>query len=245
MQIVMEQRLSESPYVERIWRSRSDDISTFVSAAVVQWELVVWTHDGQTRAAIQGPAAHASRAPVPQHSEFLGVVFRPEVFMPHLPGHRLVNRSVELPSAANQSFGFQGHSWQLPTFDNAEWFVKRLAQNGIIDRDPIVASALGGHVPEISLRSVQRRFLYITGQSHRTIRQIERARRAALLLRDGVSILDTVFDLGYTDQAHLTKSLHTFIGQTPTQLTDVRRREQLSLLYKTDCIADPTMVMTT
>ena len=42
----------------------------------------------------------------------------------------------------------------------------------------------------LSSRTVQRRFLHATGISHRTARQIERARRAVTLLRDGASILD-------------------------------------------------------
>jgi AraC-like DNA-binding protein len=39
-------------------------------------------------------------------------------------------------------------------------------------------------------------------------------------------------DAGYFDQAHLTRSLRRFIGQTPMQI--VRNQEQLSLLYNTD-----------
>jgi methylphosphotriester-DNA--protein-cysteine methyltransferase len=64
------------------------------------------------------------------------------------------------------------------------------------------------------------------------MQQIERARRATLLLQQGVSIADTVYQTGYFDQAYLTKSLKYFIGQTPTQLMD--QTKQLSLLYKTD-----------
>ncbi len=39
-------------------------------------------------------------------------------------------------------------------------------------------------------------------------------------------------DAGYFDQAHLTRSLKHFTGQTPVQI--VRGQEQLSLLYNTD-----------
>ena len=46
-----------------------------------------------------------------------------------------------------------------------------------------------------------------------------------------MSILDTVHEAGYYDQAHLTKSLKYLIGQTPVQI--VRGTQQLSFLYKT------------
>ena len=62
-----------------------------------------------------------------------------------------------------------------------------------------------------------------------TIDQIERARRATLLLRQGKSILDVVFETGYYDQAHLTRSLKYYIGQTPGDI--IRAERQLSFLY--------------
>jgi methylphosphotriester-DNA--protein-cysteine methyltransferase len=89
---------------------------------------------------------------------------------------------------------------------------------------------------KLSLRSAQRHFLRFTGVTYATFRQIERARHATNLLREGVSILDVVCRLSYFDQAHLTRSLRRFIGQTPTQITD--RQKQLSFLYKTNFSAE-------
>ena len=66
-------------------------------------------------------------------------------------------------------------------------------------------------------------------------RQIERARHAVHLLRSGSSILDVVHEVGYFDQAHLTRSLRHLIGQTPLKLQ--RHKTQLSFLYKTDATA--------
>jgi methylphosphotriester-DNA--protein-cysteine methyltransferase len=37
-------------------------------------------------------------------------------------------------------------------------------------------------------------------------------------LQQGKSILDTVHEAGYFDQAHMTKALKYFMGQTPTQI---------------------------
>jgi methylphosphotriester-DNA--protein-cysteine methyltransferase len=66
------------------------------------------------------------------------------------------------------------------------------------------------------------------------IRQIERARYATVLLREGMSILDVVYEAGYFDQPQLTRSLKYFIGQTPTQIMQKNGPEQLSFLYKTE-----------
>jgi hypothetical protein len=47
----------------------------------------------------------------------------------------------------------------------------------------------------------------------------------------GASILDTVHEAGYFDQAHLTRSLGVLIGETPASI--MRHDAQLSFLYKT------------
>jgi methylphosphotriester-DNA--protein-cysteine methyltransferase len=54
--------------------------------------------------------------------------------------------------------------------------------------------------------------------THSALQQIERARQAAALLEQGLSILDVVCEAGYFDQPHLTRSLKRFIGQTPAQI---------------------------
>jgi methylphosphotriester-DNA--protein-cysteine methyltransferase len=64
-----------------------------------------------------------------------------------------------------------------------------------------------------------------------SIRQIQRARRATAQLQRGAAIADVAQDAGYYDQAHLTRSLKRFVGQTPAQVA--RGEAQLSLLYNT------------
>ena len=60
----------------------------------------------------------------------------------------------------------------------------------------------------------------------------QRARYATTLLREGVPILDVVSSVGYFDQAHLTRSLRRFIGETPAKI--ILGQKQLSFLYKTN-----------
>ena len=85
-------------------------------------------------------------------------------------------------------------------------------------RDPVVEAAIRGHASDVSIRSLQYRSLEATGLTHKTIRQIERARSTVSLLEQGTPTSDTVFELGYFDQAHLTNSLKRFVGETPAQI---------------------------
>ena len=138
--------------------------------------------------------------------------------MPHIPPGSIVGWNRTLPQAAEHAFWLGGSAWQFPNYDNADTFVDRLVREGLLTNDPTVTAIHQGQPPKMSLRSVQYRFLISTGLSQRTIRQIERARYAATLLKQGVSILDCVYEAGYCDQAHLTRSLKHFIGHTPAEI---------------------------
>jgi AraC-like DNA-binding protein len=96
-----------------------------------------------------------------------------------------------------------------------------------------VADVARGATPDLSERTLQRRFAAATGLTRGAVRQIERAREAALLIQDGVPVPEVTHRLGYFDQPHLARSLSRFIGRTATQLAERRPAEPLSLLYKT------------
>jgi AraC-like DNA-binding protein len=234
--LICEERPSDSPFVERIWRSHSEQAGNFISMADSHWGMVVTKHGGRTILTVRGPETRATPAYCPANAEFFGIQFKAGTLMPHLPAKTLMDRQdLTLPEAAGQCFWLYGAVWQCPTYYNAETFVDWLVRDGLLMYDPVVSAALQAQpVLEMSLRSVQRRFLQATGLTHGTVYQIKRARYAAILLKQGLSILDTVDQAGYFDQPHLTRSLKRWVGQTPAQITSKSRVESLSFLYKTD-----------
>ena len=235
MLFTFDERPSDSPFVERIWCAQSERAGDFLSIAASHWEMVVSKYRGQTVMTVRGPETKVT----PMHvnlvgSEFYGIIFKHGVFMPQLPINDLVDGDMDLPEASSKSFWLNGAPWQFPNYENADTFVDWLVREGILVCDPVVESALRGKPLELSTRSVQRRFLQATGLTHGSIRKIERARHATVLLQGGVSILDTVEQAGYSDQAHLTRTLKDLIGKTPAQIINKSEPEQLSLLFKTE-----------
>ncbi len=223
MEFVFQERPSDAPFVERVWRTQSQHPGSFISLAASQWEMVVTKFQGQTTFTVRGPATKAKPTTFPAEAEFFGIVFDLGTFMPHLPTvQRLDRDDLTLPIATGKSFWLKSAVWQLPDFENADTFVSRLVRDGLLVRDPVVDAVLQDHVPAFSLRALQYRFVRATGLTHKVIQQIERAHRARILLEQGKPILDTVYETGYFDQAHLTNSLKRFMGQTPAQIAQVR-----------------------
>jgi hypothetical protein len=238
MEIVFEERQSDSPLVESIWHSQSEASGSFLSLAVSNWMMVVSKIQGQLYFTIRGPETKATPAFCPADAEYCGIFFKVGTLMPTFPALNLLDRrDVYLPQASSNAFWLNGSAWEFPDFENMDTFVAKLVREGLVIREPVVGAALHGHVKEHSLRSVQRRFLRATGLTHSYIHQIERARHATTLLKQDVSIMDTVDQAGYSDQPHLTRSLKHFIGQTPAQL--MRKEEVLGFLR--DSIIQPQL----
>lgn len=219
MGFVFDVQSVESPFVEMFWRTRSACTGTFLSRAVSNWELVVMTCHGERRISVRGPETCATQADFPADAEFFGITFKLGSFLPQLPIRTLLDRrDATLPQASQTSFWLHGSRWELPTFDNAEIFVNRLIRQGLLVRDPLVQAVLQGNPPALSIRALQYRFIQATGLSHKMIQQIARAHAAVALLGQGQPIGTTAYELGYCDQAHLTKALKRFIGKTPAQV---------------------------
>jgi AraC-like DNA-binding protein len=209
---------SDSGFVEKAWASHSEPEPDFISIAVSHWQIVVTAQRELTQLTVRGPETRATVTPIPADADFFGIVFSLGTFMPAIPLAGLVDRAVTLPAATPSSVWFDGSPWEIPTPGNADVFVDRLVRQGLIVRDPVVAESLQADVDGTSKRTLQRRSVRATGLTRSTIRQIARAEKAVEALGSGLSPQDAATLLGYSDQAHLTRSLKRFIGQTPAQL---------------------------
>jgi hypothetical protein len=232
-----DERFSDSPFVERIWRAQTERTGSFLSIAASHWEMVVSKYQGNTAITVRGPETKVTPLDVTfAGGEYFGIIFKHGTVLPYLPADAIVDGDVDLPNASGKSFWLNGLTWQFPTYENADTFIHRLVREDLLVYDPIIDSVLRGEPQELSPRSIQRRFMQATGLTHGTLRQIERARHATILLQEGVSILDTVELAGYADQAHLTRALKYFIGKTPTQIINKSEPKQMSLLFKTELL---------
>ena len=218
MTILAEERLSDSPFVESITRGVTVGAGSPIRPAERHWHMVLVKHQGNSRLLLVGPLMTAGTAVYGEGAEILWVKFKLGAFMPHLPPKQLIDGETVLPEAAGQSFWLKGSAWQLPNYENIDTFVNRLVRDEVLVADLVVRAALRGELPKMAARTVRHRFVQATGLTQNYIRQVERAQRAAVLLRQGVPILDTVYDLGYFDQPHLTRAVKQFVGYTPAQL---------------------------
>ena len=226
MNLFLDTRASDSPFVDSVWHSQSENAGSFISSAASQWEMVLMRYKGKTTFTVRGPETKATPADFPADAEWLGITFKLGSFMPDLlPGRLLDRQDMNLPEATAKSFWLYSSTWEFPTYENAETFVNRLVRSGLLVHDSLVTDVIQDHPLNLSPRALQYRFKRATGLTHKTVQQIQRTRQAVALLERGHPILDTAYQLGYFDQSHLTNSLKRYIGQTPAQISHAHQPE--------------------
>lgn len=204
----------------RVWAASCDSPTGLRSLASVRPGLGFARIGGTTTVHVRGPVTTAVPLLCPADSEFFGADFRLGAHLPMFPRARLADgRDHLLPTLPDGRIVLDGREWEMPTPQNVDVFVDRLARAGLLVVDPLVAALHRGDAPRgVPERTAQARFLRAVGVSRRTARVIGRARYAARRLRDGASIAQVVADAGYHDQPHLTRSLRAMIGHTPAEV---------------------------
>jgi hypothetical protein len=157
---------------------------------------------------------------VPPGATFTGIEFAVGTSLRTLPTPALVDTGVELPGTTRTTFVLDGARWETPGPDDAEALVARLVRSGALVRDPLVAEVHRGRMPDVSGRTVERRFRAATGLTRGAVRQIDRARRAAALLATGTPVAGVVCELDYFDEPHLARALRRYVGRTAGQLRE-------------------------
>ncbi len=220
MGLVFGTRGSDSAWVESVWTCRSERVSEMTSVATESWGLVFWEERGVACAAITGPERGTSTAPVPEGADFVGIQFAVGTSLRRVAAPTLVDGGLVLPDVTGRGFWLDGARRETPGADDAEALVERLVREGVVVRDELVTEVLRGAEPTVTERTLERRFRSATGLTQGAVRQIGRARTAAILLTTGEAPADVIDKLGYYDEPHLARALRRFVGRTAGQLRE-------------------------
>jgi AraC-like DNA-binding protein len=215
MSFEYEEKPSRSRFVDIIWRTHDTSDGTYLAAADACWDMIFIRSVHGNRTLLSGPSSRITPVPYRAGNRNFGIRFHRGSFLTHVPTTAMVDTTEALPMPTPESFLLAGTEWPMPTYETADDFIAELERRELLSDDPLVNADLRGEAPGTSARSVQRHVSHVTGLTANRIRQIVRAREAADRLRRGDAILDVTHDMGYADQAHLTRDLKRLTGYTP------------------------------
>lgn len=213
-----EEHHPDSPALKCVWQAQATRDERYLIPAVEYWDL--WftrAPDGETRAGLSGPTLGHRwiRSTIGEHS--WGIQLKAHVVLPGVSKQLLLGGEQKLVVDAGR-VTIAGHALPFPEFADLEEFTDRLLTLDILRCDDDVRRMLSGDDAGYSERHRQRRVRATTGLTRKQIDQLARAREAFAMLLQGVPASECAARSGFSDQAHLTRSLRTFHGQTPAQV---------------------------
>lgn len=209
-----EQKPSRLPFAEVIWRAKMTQPGEYSDPAKDTWGLAFTERlDGSLVVELLGPSilhrvVDGNVGDIYWGIEFFAFVTMRGVNKPELTG-KFVSLRVE-----GESFFIGTDKYPIPRFDTLEDFCGELASDGIISH----TNRQFGKQAALSLRSEQRNHRQATGITRKQLQQIKRAERAVVLLEKGMKPGDVAVEVGYADQAHMTRSLKNLQGKTPARV---------------------------
>ena len=215
MGFTYEEKLSQSPLVDFIWRTEDLTDGVYVASADARWDMIFTrSHDGKTKVLLSGPAFKAAQVPYSPGNNHIGICYKPWAIFTDIPITTMLNVTIALPMPSDATFVMQGITWKMPTYENVDQFVAEQEKRGLLKSDPIIRDILENKPVDLSLRSVQRHFVKTIGMSPRLVRQINSARKAVKLLQQGNTLSEVAYELDYADLPHMTRMLRRFTGYT-------------------------------
>jgi AraC-like DNA-binding protein len=215
-------RLSDSHLVQSVTHIAYNEHCAELSFPDGRWDVVIFRSRGRATVLLTGATTHPITSTNNPGDELLCISFKAGVYMPAYAPAGMRDRAIPLPNPNRGSLSLGSGVFEIPSFENADDFVAKLAKMGLITHDELVDSMLSGEPKAASIRSLQRHFLQATGLTFNFHRQIQRAQCAIALLRQGRAAIDAALEVGYADQSHMINSLKSIMGQTPSQI--VRNR---------------------
>lgn len=213
-----EQLSSASPAIQWRWRAEADEPGRHRVAANEYWGVsFIRRVVGTLAAELNGPTVQARSVDSIRGEVYWGVALRAHVVVSGVDKSSLLGETVSMP-VHDGWVHIAGHWEPVPQWDDLEAFVRRLLDVGALVSDDHIRRALAGDDDGYSPRSWQRRYRRVVGVTRTQVEQLDRARRAYLLLQDGRSPAEVAAAAGYADQAHLTRSLRVLRGATPARI---------------------------
>lgn len=222
MEHVYEEHHPDSPVLQCVWQARATKDERYLVPAVEYWDM--WfarSRGGEIVAGLSGPSVGHRwlRSTIGEHS--WGIQLKPHIVVPGVSKQLLLGGEQRLVVDAGR-ITVAGTALPFPEFADLEAFTDRLVELDVLRCDDDVRRMLSGDDTGYSERHRQRRVRDSTGLTRKQIEQLSRAREAFALLLQGVPPSVSAARCGFADQAHLTRSLKTFHGQTPAQVLSGR-----------------------
>lgn len=210
------ERTSELEFIASVWTGTASEITPRTVLADPCSSIIFVKSDESAEVIIRGPETKPRVDIFLPGYTWIGIRLQPGVHLQNLPVSQLTDSFRLVPADSNGRFRFEGTLLQFPDFNNVERLITRMCDLGYLSGNVLHSQELPRQ--GMSSKSYSRFVKRNTGLSPYKLRQLQRMAEALRLLRQGMSAATVASELGFADQAHLTRAAKQFLGHTPKEL---------------------------
>ncbi len=218
-----QERPGRHPAVAALWSSKANAPGVTLVAADGCFDLIVRFGSQGVSAFVYTPVARAHRSAVDAGDHLIGVRLRPGFGAALVEAPRIIvlaeRRGVECPDALEVLVVNAVENHEMQPSIVADFVEEARSTAGTLR-----LTGGGSAARERELQRACRRWI---GLSPKSFLRVERAWAAREAIRIGSPLAMISADLGYADQAHLTREVRDLLGVTPGALRPVGNLQDL------------------
>ena len=120
MSSTREEKLSQSPLVDFLWRSEKLIDGVYVASADASWDMIFTRRrDGTARVLLCGPSFKTAQVPYSAGDKHLGICYKPWAVFTGILSITMLNGGELLPMPSEETFVLQGITWKFPNIREA------------------------------------------------------------------------------------------------------------------------------
>ncbi len=221
-ELVWKERTSALEFIASVWTCNASEITSRTVLADPCTSIILVKSTDSSEILLRGPETKPRDEILMPGYTWTAIRLQPGVRLKNFSAEQFTDSFLTVPVGGNAQFQYEGVALPLPSFNNAEQLVEQMQALGLISGQ--VVDSKERPRQGLSSKSYSRLVKRTTGLSPYKLHQLQRIHEALQLLKQGAPATNVAADLGFVDQAHLTRAAKQFLGHTPKELLNLPQK---------------------
>lgn len=220
--LVWRERTSELEAIASIWTCNASEVMSRAVLADPCISIILVQSPSSAEVIIRGPETTPRDEILLPGYTWTAIRLQPGIQLKNFPAEQFLDDFMALPTDNDGKFQFEGAWLRFPNFNTAEGLIEQMQSRGLMSGK--VVDSKENPRQGLSSKSYSRLVKRTTGLSPYKLQQLRRIHEALSLLKQGIPAASVASELGFVDQAHLSRSAKQFLGHTPKELLQLPQK---------------------
>lgn len=220
--LVWRERTSELEAIASIWTCNASEVTSRAVLADPCISIILIQSPSSAEVIIRGPETKPRDEILLPDYAWTAIRLQPGIQVKNFPAEQFLDDFMTLPTGNDGQFQFEGAWLRFSSFNTAERLIEQMQSRGLISGEVVASKA--NPRQGLSSKSYSRLVKRTTGLSPYKLQQLRRIHEALSLLKQGIPAASVASELGFVDQAHLSRAAKQFLGHTPKEILQLPQK---------------------